>query len=165
MPKIILCRGIPGSGKSTWSKQWVLEDPEHRVRFNNDDIRNMLGKYWVPSREKLVLNLKKQFIISSMMAGYDIVIDNMNLNPKEVDFYKTYVEIHNQTVEKLSKENKLNLQDDFKYELEFKDFFIPLQECIERDSKRPNPIGEEVIKKTYEKYKDIIEAHSESNNK
>ena len=44
MSKIILCRGIQGSGKTTWAKQWVLEDPEHRVRFNNDDIRNMLGK-------------------------------------------------------------------------------------------------------------------------
>lgn len=51
MSKLILCRGIQGSGKTTWAKQWVLEDPEHRVRFNNDDIRNMLGKYWVPSRE------------------------------------------------------------------------------------------------------------------
>lgn len=45
MAKIILCRGIQGSGKTTWAKQWTLEDPEHRVRFNNDDIRNMLGKY------------------------------------------------------------------------------------------------------------------------
>ena len=42
MAKIVLCRGIQGSGKTTWAKQWVLEDPEHRVRFNNDDIRNML---------------------------------------------------------------------------------------------------------------------------
>ena len=159
MPKIILCRGIQGSGKTTWAKQWVLEDPEHRVRFNNDDIRNMLGKYWVTSREPLVHALKAKFIEKSMLMGYDIVIDNMNLNPKEVDFYKTCVEIHNQTVEELRKENKLNSQDDFKYELEFKDFFIPLQECIDRDSKRPNPIGEEVIRKTYEKYKDIIEAH------
>lgn len=55
MSKIILCRGIQGLGKTTWAKQWVLEDPEHRVRFNNDDIRNMLGKYWVPSREHLVI--------------------------------------------------------------------------------------------------------------
>ena len=156
MAKIILCRGIQGSGKTTFAKQWVLKDPEHRVRFNNDDIRNMLGKYWVPSREELVLDLKKKFIMSSMIAGYDIVIDNMNLNPKEVEFYKQCVEAHNQTVEELRKENKLNSQDDFKYELEFKDFFTPLQECIERDSKRPNPIGEEVIKKTYEKYKDIL---------
>lgn len=146
MPKIILCRGIQGSGKTTWAKQWVLEDPEHRVRFNNDDIRNMLGKYWVPSRELLVRALKVQFIATSMEMGYDIVIDNMNLN----------IEAHNQTVEELRKENILNPQDDFKYELEFKNFFIPLQDCIERDSKRPNPIGEEVIRKTYEKYKDIL---------
>ena len=137
----------------------MLEDTEHRVRFNNDDIRNMLGKYWVTSREPLVHALKRQFIIASMKMGYDIVIDNMNLNPKEVDFYKTYVEIHNQIVEELRKENKLNSQDDFKYELEFMNFFTPLQECIDRDSKRPNPIGEEVIRKTYEKYKDIIEVH------
>lgn len=45
MSKIILCRGIQCSGKTTWAKQWTLEDPEHRVRFNNDDVRNMLGKY------------------------------------------------------------------------------------------------------------------------
>lgn len=134
----------------------MLEDPEHRVRFNNDDIRNMLGKYWVTIREPLVHALKAKFIEKSMLMGYDIVIDNMNLNPKEIDFYKTYIEIHNQTVEELRKENKLNSQDNFKYELEFIDFFTPLQECIERDSKRPNPIGEEVIKKTYEKYKDVL---------
>ena len=157
MAKIILCRGIQGSGKTTFAKQWVLEDPEHRVRFNNDDIRNMLGKYWVTSREELLLDLKKQFIRSSMLAGYDIVIDNMNLNPKEVELYKTYIEEHNRIMKKLDEETKLSFKDDTKYELEFKDFFIPLQDCIERDSKRPNPIGEEVIRKTYEKYKDILE--------
>ena len=42
--------------------------------------------------------------------------------------------------------------------LEFKDFFIPLEVCIERDSKRDNPIGEEVIRATYNKYKHIIES-------
>lgn len=156
MPKIILCRGIQGSGKTTWAKQWVLEDPEHRVRFNNDDIRNMLGKYWVPSRELLVDALKRTFIGASIKMGYDIVIDNMNLNPKEIEFYKLYIEAHNQTVEELRKGNILNPQNDFKYELEFKNFFIPLQDCIERDSKRPNPIGERVIRETYERYKYII---------
>ena len=43
------------------------------------------------------------------------------------------------------------------YSIEYKDFFIPLEVCIERDSKRENPIGEEVIRKTYERYKTIIE--------
>ena len=153
MPKIILCRGIPGSGKSTWSKQWLLEDPEHRVRFNNDDIRNMLGKGWVPSREFLVKDLRRAFMCDAMFLGLDIVIDNMNLNPKEIEYYSTVLDSWNNHLVRP------------KYILEFKDFFIPLQDCIERDSKRPNPIGEEVIRKTYEKYKDILEVHGENNNK
>ena len=143
MSKIILCRGIQGSGKTTWAKQWVLEDPEHRVRFNNDDIRNMLGKYWVPSREDLVKSLRSAFLLNSMSYGFDIVIDNMNLNPKEFKYYNGVLDGVLDVVRP-------------KYSLEFKDFFIPLQDCIERDSKRPNPIGEEVIRKTYEKYKDIL---------
>lgn len=143
MSKLILCRGIQGSGKTTWAKQWVLEDPEHRVRFSNDDIRNMLGKYWVPSRENLVSDIKKDFMVSAMEFGYDIVIDNMNLNPKEVEYYENLVD---------SVLGYANC-----YSLEYKDFFIPLEVCIERDSKRENPIGEEVLRKTYERYKSIIE--------
>ena len=148
--KLIICRGIQGSGKSTWAKQWCHEDPEHRVRFNNDDIRNMLGKYWVPSREDLVKSLRSVFLLNSMSYGFDIVIDNMNLNPKELEYYNRVLDGWN---------NPEWVTPDVvkpKYSLEFKDFFIPLQECIERDSKRPNPIGEEVIRKTYERYKDIL---------
>lgn len=31
--KIILTRGIPGSGKSTWAKKWAKEDSEYRMNF------------------------------------------------------------------------------------------------------------------------------------
>lgn len=152
MAKMILCRGIQGSGKTTFAKQWVLEDPKHRVRFNNDDIRNMLGKYWVPSREGLVKNLKDTFLWSSMTHDFDIVIDNMNLDPKELEYYNKVLDNWN---------NPKEIVFDVvrpKYDLEIKNFFTPLQECIDRDSKRPNPIGEKVIRNTYEKYKDILEA-------
>lgn len=150
MPKIILTRGIQGSGKSTWAKKWVEEDPEHRVRWNNDDFRRMLGPYWAPEREKLVSVGMSDFIYNSMVLGYDIVIDNMNLNPKHWDSIRDLLN-------NLKSDAFIKVLKRF-YTLEFKDFFdVSLEECIERDSKRENPIGEEVITKTYNKYKDTIE--------
>jgi predicted kinase len=143
--KLILTRGIQGSGKSTWARQWVEEDPENRVRINNDDIRNMLGKYWVLSRESLVSDIKEDLVKNAMNRGYDVVVDNMNLNPKEILFWKRIVDENNKDV------------DSYKYEIEYKDFFIPLEECIRRDAMRPNTIGEKVIRETWKRYKHFIQ--------
>ena len=143
--KLILTRGIQGSGKSTWARAWVTEDPEHRVRINNDDIRNMLGVYWVTSRENLVSSIKKNMAEEAINRGYDIVVDNMNLNAKEILFWKDMVKTANMD------------PDGYQYEIEFKDFFIPLEECIRRDAMRPNPIGEKVIRETWKRYKHFIQ--------
>lgn len=143
--KLILTRGIQGSGKSTWARQWVEEDPENRVRINNDDIRNMLGKYWVTSRENLVSSIKNNMAEEAINRGYDIVVDNMNLNPREVKLWEKVVELNNED------------PDGYQYEIEFKDFFIPLEECIRRDAMRPNPIGEKVIRETWKRYKHFIQ--------
>ena len=145
MNKLILTRGIQGSGKTTWARQWVEEDPENRVRINNDDIRNMLGKYWVTSRENLVSSIKKNMAEEAINRGYDIVVDNMNLNPKEILFWKDMIKMANMD------------PDGYQYEIEFKDFFIPLEECIRRDAMRPNPIGEKVIRETWKRYKHFIQ--------
>ena len=64
--KIILCRGIQGSGKTTWARQWAEAEPENRVRFSYDDVRNMLGKYWVPNREDIVRRARMAIVTESM---------------------------------------------------------------------------------------------------
>ena len=46
MPKIILCRGIQGSGKTTWAKQWALEDSEHREDLNLTKNSGNLNIYY-----------------------------------------------------------------------------------------------------------------------
>ena len=144
MNKIILCWGISGSGKTTWAKQWAEEDPTHRIRLNYDDIRCMLGKYWVPERERLMKNIFQTGLISAMNYGYDIVIDNMsNLNPKHQEEYIKLI-------------NVWNSEHTNKYEIEYKLFDTPVEECIRRDSLRPIPIGEKVIKEQWRKYRDFI---------
>ena len=138
MNKLIICRGIPASGKTFWAKQWVLEDPEHRVRINQDDIRLMLGKYWVPSREKLVQHIQEEALIEALERGYDIVIDNTNLNEKVLDNYHALVIDHGN------------------HAIEYKDFFdTPLSVCIERDKNRDVQVSEKIIRNFYNNYKDI----------
>lgn len=138
MSKLIICRGLPASGKSTWAKQWVLEDPEHRIRVNQDDIRLMLGKYWVPSREKLVQEIQFDAILKALSRGFDIVIDNTNLNKKVLDQFDRLIK---------------TLED---YEIEYKDFFdTPLSVCIERDKNRELQVTEKVIRGFYNNYKDM----------
>ena len=137
MSKLIICRGLPASGKSTWAKQWVLEDPEHRVRINQDDIRLMLGKYWVPSREKLVQEIQFDAVVEALSKEFDVVIDNTNLNKKVLDGFDRLIKTF---------EN---------YEIEYKDFFdTPLSVCIERDKNRDLQVTEKVIRNFYNNYKD-----------
>ena len=143
--KLILVQGISGSGKTTWAKQWVEEDPIHRIRLNYDDIRCMLGKYWVPEREPLVLAIFTSALVDAMNNGYDIVIDNMsNLNPKHIKEYENTISNH----KKFCPEST--------YEIEFKLINTPVEVCIERDSKREIPIGEKVIRQQWRKYRDYI---------
>lgn len=138
MSKLIICRGIPASGKTFWAKQWVLEDSEHRVRINQDDIRLMLGKYWVPKREPLVQHIQAEALIGALTKGYDIVIDNTNLNKKVVDNYCDLVKDHGN------------------HDIEYKDFFdTPLSVCIERDKNRDIQVSEKIIRNFYNNYKDI----------
>ena len=137
MSKLIICRGLPASGKSTWAKQWVLEDPEHRVRINQDDIRLMLGKYWVPSREKLVQEIQFDAVVEALSREFDVVIDNTNLNNKVLDQFNRLIK---------------TFED---YEIEYKDFFdTPLSVCIERDKNRDLQVTEKVIRSFYNNYKD-----------
>ena len=134
MSKLIICRGIPASGKTFWAKQWVLEDPEHRVRINQDDIRLMLGKYWVPKREPLVQHIQEEALIEALLK----VIDNTNLNKKVLDNYRALVIAHGN------------------HAIEFKDFFdTPLSVCIERDKNRDVQVSEKIIRNFYNNYKDI----------
>ena len=141
MKRIILTRGIPASGKSTWSKQEVLKDPEHSIRINRDDLRNMSGKYWVPAREKYILSCRNLLLNTAIYMNFNtIIIDDMNLNPRDIDYIIKAINIFNKVLKN-------------PYKIEFKDFTnVPLNVCIERDSKRENPLGEKVIRDIFNKY-------------
>lgn len=135
MNKIILTQGIQGSGKTTWAKAWVAEDPEHRIRINNDDITSMWGQpFGTPGLYERLRMFRQLMITRAIQDNLDIVVDNMNLSAPSLKEVQEIVK-------------------NFDYIIEYKDFTkVPLEVCIERDSKRPNPIGEKIIRETYNKY-------------
>lgn len=138
MIQLIICKGLPASGKSTWAKQWVLEEPNKRIRVNRDDIRNMLGPYWLPSREKLVTSIENNCISAALLQGYSVVVDATNFK-HNFDWRWVF------TRTGIKEEEIEILEQDFTH--------ISVDECIKRDELRENgKVGKDVIVNMAKKY-------------
>jgi predicted kinase len=137
MLKIILCTGVPASGKSTWAKEEVAKSPGKTTRINRDDLRNMMSNYhFSDSNEKLVTSAKTFMIQQALRYGRDIIIDETNLSSR--NFNDICKLVRNMNIDCLVEE---------------KLFFIELDEAILRDSKREGSgrVGEDVIRKFWKK--------------
>ena len=151
MKKLLVLQGLPASGKSTYAVRWVNEDPEHRLRINQDSIRTMFGKYWLEDkvqlkkRESITSNITMELLKQSMFRQFDIVLDNMNLSTKTVSSIEDYINYVN-----------IKFADLQVYQIQYKLFKEPLNVLINRDSKRDKSVGADVITNLYNKYYDIV---------
>nr|DAU13270.1 MAG TPA: polynucleotide kinase [Caudoviricetes sp.] len=131
--KLLLLKGLPASGKTTFAKELVRKDGNW-VRVNKDDLRNMLnGGKWSSGRERKVVKLERRLATEALEDGKNVVVDDTNLNPAHERYFKGLAESHNA-------------------DFEIKEFDIPLEECIKRDNGRPNGVGETVIRRMYNQY-------------
>lgn len=135
MKKIILTKGLPASGKTTWAKQMLKDNPGQYKRINKDDLRAMLddGK-WSKGNEKFILETRDHLIAEALKKGKHVIVDDTNLHSK-----------HKNHIWRIASENDAIV--------EVKDFTdVPLDMCIFRDQKRENPVGEKVIRDMYEQF-------------
>lgn len=138
--KIIVMQGLPGSGKTTVAKE-ICQDTSY-VRVCRDDIREMFGVYWVPSREDLVTEVEKTTIIKALDKGYNVVVDATNFNPKTLNRISD-IATHPSFIDSV--------------EVEIKFINTPVEECIRRDKLRTRQVGEKVIIDFAKKYLNYIE--------
>jgi tRNA uridine 5-carbamoylmethylation protein Kti12 len=62
--KIILTRGLPASGKSTWSKEQVAKSNGKVKRVNKDDLRDMIDAgIWSKINEQLILDARDAMLL------------------------------------------------------------------------------------------------------
>ena len=146
--KVILTKGLPGSGKSTWAKKLISENPNTYKRVNKDDLRAMLdNSIWSKDSEKFIIKVRDMLIISALQEGKHVIVDDTNLHPK-----------HEQQIRDLVK--NIGVKD---IKVEIQDFtHVPLEICLQRDLKRSSPVGEKVIKGMYKQFLAETEVYVEN---
>lgn len=139
--KVIICKGLPASGKTTWAKELQSKEPGKWKRVNKDDLRAMLdNSKWTTKNENMVLKIRDDVILLALIEGFNVIVDDTNLNTTHEGRVHHIVSTHNKTLNK-------------EVVVETKDFTnVPLEVCIERDTKRSHPVGEKVIQDMYDMY-------------
>jgi len=132
MTKLVVLRGLPGSGKSTKAAQLVMQGYK---RVNFDDLRLSIDNgVYSKSNEDVIVNIGQIMVAQFLQAGYNTVIDNLNFNPYHIKFAKA-------------------IARDTRTEIEIIDIDTPLDICIERDLQRTQGrVGRDVIMNIYSKY-------------
>ena len=133
LSSVIILKGLPASGKSTWAEQQVKAQPNKYKRITKDQLRLMLDAgQWSSKNEKFVERARDQLILLALQEGKIPIVDDTNFSPQ-----------HEQRIRELVGDRA---------EVEVKFFDVDVEECIRRDDKRPNKVGEKVIRDMYNKY-------------
>lgn len=125
MSKLIVLRGLPGAGKSTYAE--ALYKKTGIPRVNKDLLREMFHfGDWSPFLEKMIINVEKFLVVNLLESGESVIVDDTNLNPK---IFKMWEEIA-----------KLNIA-----EFEVVDLDTGLEECLRRNATREGKISPSAI--------------------
>jgi predicted kinase len=127
---VVLTIGLPGSGKTTWYKRRgvtpLSSDMLRTILF--DDITEQRYQGLVFSTLRSLLRAR---LIARMPWNY---VDATNLSPHE-------------------RRQWIKMAKSFGYEVQAVFFDVPLAVCLERNSKRDRPVGEDVMHKMAERLK------------
>lgn len=86
---LLILRGVPGCGKSTFAHQW-LKEGERRARVNRDDIRMQFFGKETGVDENMVTQIEHMQVDSLLKAGYSVVVDDTNIRHA---YIKAFVKI------------------------------------------------------------------------
>lgn len=127
---ILILKGLPASGKSTYAKELLAKHPNVYKRINKDDLRTMLddGQH-SKGREQFILKARNVLIREVIESNMSPIVDDTNLNP-----------LHEAEIRKIAESYSPAIP------VEVKEFNESVRTCIERDAKREKPVGGKVIR-------------------
>ena len=128
--EVIILRGIPGCGKSTWVKNFKKVHRDYVV-ISRDAIREMLHDHSnSPQTEAIVTKFYNKLFKEALENKLNIILDNTHIK-------QSYINDALKMIESVNSD----------YNVELLQFEYNLKTCIERDSKRERVVGREVIER------------------
>lgn len=135
MKRIILCKGIPASGKSTWVLKEMGAHCGKYKRFSKDDMRKMIDGYYRGSDcEHFIACVRAECVELALIQGYDVILDDTNFSNKNFHMACDIAE----------RVGDVRVLEKF--------FEIKLKDALRNNAQRSNPIPEHIIESMYNKY-------------
>ena len=131
-PVLILLCGIPGSGKTTWAKNYISKNPDF-VHLSSDAIRaELYGDENIQGSPVEVFTLMQKKAVESLNAGYNVVYDATSMTRKD-------------------RAGIISMCPKFTH-IQCNIIWAPIETCIERDTTRERTVGKEVIDRMLKRF-------------
>lgn len=131
-PVLILLCGIPGSGKTTWAKNYISKNPDF-VHLSSDAIRaELYGDENIQGSPVEVFTLMQKKAVESLNAGHNVVYDATSMTRKD-------------------RAGIISMCPKFTH-IQCNIIWAPIETCIERDTTRERTVGKEVIDRMLKRF-------------
>ena len=97
--KLILTRGLPASGKTTWAKEYIQKNIQ-TVNLCKDDLRIQIAD--TKKREKQIIRTRDLLTENYLSENYSVIWSDTNLNPIHITRANEIAAKHNTLRSKLN---------------------------------------------------------------
>lgn len=135
-PSLILLVGIPGSGKSTYARNYILDYPKQVIHLSSDSIRaELYGDESIQGNPAEVFSLMQKRAIEALNNGNDVIYDATNITRKD-------------------RAGIIGICPKFA-KIEAHIIWAPIEECVKRDASRDRTVGKEVIDRMLKRFQAV----------
>lgn len=134
---VYIMRGLPASGKSSLSKSILENYPGKIKRINNDELRTMLdADQYTDDNEKFIKIITSKLIEETLLNGYSVIVDNLNLASRNIARINSIV-------------RRLNKKHSNSIKVEIINIDKNVDKCIEDNNDRTTLVQDSLIRSLY----------------
>lgn len=133
MSTLLMMKGLPKSGKTTYAKKWASEK-HNRIRVSWTELLQMMGKEFRKERQTIAFDGALRMMMNALRQDMDVVLDECNLHGSEWGLFYAKAKLLGAHVE-------------------WHTMHTPLDECLKRNEEAGCPLLNEQIVRLDEKWR------------